>query len=259
MKVVILGAGNVAFHLINRFIEKNIQVLQIYNRSLDHAAKIADKHKLPYTSNVNEIHTSADVYLLCVSDDGIEEVAKSVSLALKEKLVVHTSGAFNSAKLTPFFKNHGCFYPLQTFTKDIVPEFDTIPILISANTVVKCQILNTLANKISTKIIEVNDEERLQYHLAAVICNNFTNHLFAKAYNLLQCNHHDFNVLMPLIEEGIRKLKAGDPANIQTGPAKRGDIHTIESHLNLLTENPSLKKIYIDISNSINPDLNLTL
>jgi hypothetical protein len=38
---------------------------------------------------------------------------------------------------------------------------------------------------------------------------------------------------------------------LQTGPAVRGDFHTIDSHLKLLEEFPELKPVYMQISDSI--------
>ena len=95
------------------------------------------------------------------------------------------------------------------------------------------------------------------YHLAAVIANNFSNYLFGQASNLLKEHRLDFSMLLPLIEETVRKIHTADPVCIQTGPARRGDLKTISAHLALLGDHPELKKIYIDISNSINPELNI--
>lgn len=257
MKVVIAGAGNIAFHLTNRLVETGIHVIQIFNRNKDRAAAIALPFQIPFTGNFNEINPDGDVYIMCISDDAITEVAEQIKPFVKSKLVVHTSGAVDTHVLQPYFENYGGFYPLQTFTRNIKPDFSIIPILITANSSENLAFLKILASAVSNSVYEVNDQQRLQYHLAAVISNNFTNHLFSRAFSFLTDQDLNPEVIIPLIDETVRKLHFADPSAIQTGPAKRGDIHTIESHLKLLEHQPSLKKIYIDISNSINPDLKL--
>ncbi len=257
MKVVIIGAGNIAFHLTYRFIDTGISIIQIFNRNKEHAAAIGTPFHIPITNKPSEINIDGDVYIISVSDDAIVDISEKLKTFIGNKLVVHTSGAVDSHVLKSYFVNYGGFYPLQTFTRTILPDFSKIPILITSNSSENLKFLKKLALTISNAVFEENDLQRLQYHLAAVIANNFTNHLFAKAFNFLLENKLNPEVILPLIDETVRKIHQADPGSIQTGPAKRGDIHTIESHLKLLEQQSSLKKIYIDISNSINPDLKL--
>ncbi len=257
MKIVIVGAGNVAFQLADRFSEKGVVVAQLFNRNIQKAREIAEKHQIDFTNDPSKLYRDADVYLFCISDDGIGLLANELKQFIPDRLVAHTSGAVDSHILHPFFANYGGFYPLQTFTKNSIPNFEKIPVMITANSESNLSTLKILASKISNVVQCVTDEERLLYHLAAVISNNFTNHLFGKAYGLLKNNDLSFDLLMPLIEETVQKIHFNNPDEIQTGPARRGDMKTIKEHLNLLNLNPELKKIYIDISNSINPKLKL--
>ncbi len=52
----------------------------------------------------------------------------------------------------------------------------------------------------------MNSEQRLQMHLAAVFCNNFTNHLIALAKFYCEQEGRDFNLLSPLIRETFQRL-----------------------------------------------------
>ena len=57
--------------------------------------------------------------------------------------------------------------------------------------------------------------------------------------------HNDlFHLLIPMIKESVKKLKRKKPDMLQTGPAKRGDITTINKHLKLLEKYPEQKKVY---------------
>jgi predicted short-subunit dehydrogenase-like oxidoreductase (DUF2520 family) len=68
-------------------------------------------------------------------------------------------------------------------------------------------------------------------HLAAVVVNNFANHLYAEAHRFCKSKHVNFELLVPLIDETTRKIKQLDPRESQTGPAARGDTQTIQRHM----------------------------
>jgi hypothetical protein len=70
-------------------------------------------------------------------------------------------------------------------------------------------------------------------------------------HDYLKKENIDFNILQPLIQNTVDKLLLGNPSEMQTGPAVRGDQETINSHLELLAQYPQLKGIYQDVSNSI--------
>jgi uncharacterized protein DUF2520 len=57
--------------------------------------------------------------------------------------------------------------------------------------------------------------------------------------------------LLPLIEEVVNRLRVFNPAEMQTGPAIRGDVSTIQKHLSLLKDFPQLKNVYEMMSESI--------
>lgn len=257
MKVSVLGAGNVAFQLLKVFSAKGVQVVQLYNRTRSKAEILAGEYAIPFTDKLEELSTDVDIYIICVSDDGIIPFASKLKAFIGNKLVAHTSGAVDTNVLEPYFKNYGGLYPLQTFTINTIPDFEKIPVMVAGSTPENIELLKRLAKQISSKVAIVNDRERLMYHLAAVIANNFSNYLFGQASNLLKEHRLDFSMLLPLIEETVRKIHTADPVSIQTGPARRGDLKTISAHLALLGDHPELKKIYIDISNSINPELNI--
>ena len=61
----------------------------------------------------------------------------------------------------------------------------------------------------------------------------------------------DFDLLKDIIGETAYKIETEEPANLQTGPAKRNDKRTIEKHLQMLEDQPDLYKIYCIFTESI--------
>ena len=94
-------------------------------------------------------------------------------------------------------------------------------------------------------------EDRLKYHLSAVFANNFSNHMFGLAKDILDKDGLDFNVLKPIILSTAKKVQQLDPKSAQTGPAKREDAETIAKHMELLEHGSEMHMLYTILSESI--------
>jgi len=249
MRIVLLGSGNVATHLAKALIAKDEDVFQVYSKSLVNAQALANQIGAQSTDNLAEIDQLADLYIISVKDDAIEEVASSLKSV--KGLVVHTSGTVDIQVLTSHVQQAGVFYPLQTFSKVKDVSFDHLPLCIEAvndDLLVK---LKHLALKLSSQVYEIDGEKRKVLHLAAVFACNFANHLYAIANEILAKNKLDFNIIRPLIAETADKVMTNFPAQVQTGPAVRNDKTTMNKHLAMLTDKPELQNIYQLLSDSI--------
>lgn len=242
INVVLLGYGNVGHHLHKTFNNASqVEVVQIYNRK-----PISNEITTPTTTSISDIQ-EADIYIIAVLDDAISEV--STNIPYTNKLVVHTSGAVPmNALSTKNFK--GVFYPLQTFTKNKTVDFSKIPICIEAQREEDLNLLRKLGQTISNEVHQVSSKERIKLHAAAVFVNNFVNYLYQIGQDILKPEGLSFDLLKPLIIETALKIENQNPEDIQTGPAKRNDVRTIQNHLNLL-EDFHHKNIYQSFSKAI--------
>jgi predicted short-subunit dehydrogenase-like oxidoreductase (DUF2520 family) len=188
------------------------------------------------------------MYIIAVSDDAIVGITKQ--LATTNALIVHTAGSMNKDVLQLIGANYGVLWPLQTLRKETinVPE---IPFVIDASNETSMTLLEEFAKSLSPKYFRANDVARTQLHLGAVIVSNFTNHLYALTADYFAKEQLDFTLLLPLIDETVQRIKQHSPKDVQTGPAIRGDIATINKHTQLLAEYDNLKELYVMLSNSI--------
>lgn len=255
-KIIIIGAGNVGYHLGKNLHQSGLPILQVFSRKKSKAKKLADITGGAFTTSLSKIMNDADLYIIAVKDDAIESVAKSLQkVDVKKGIVTHTSGSVPTDILKSYFEKYGSFYPLQTFSikKDV--DFKKIPICIVGNEVAVTRILIKTAKKISPNVHEVNDEKRAMLHVAAVFVCNFTNHLYHIGSELCETNQVPFDILKPLIEETAAKVQTLKPEKAQTGPAIRGDKKTINKQLKFLNDSPAFKKIYKLLTKSINPEI----
>jgi predicted short-subunit dehydrogenase-like oxidoreductase (DUF2520 family) len=241
MQIVIIGTGNTATVLGLKLKEAGNNIAQVYGRNPAAAAALAEKLKSAYSSEWNAITQNADLYIIAIADKALPEVA--AHLKLKDQLVVHSAGAVSIKVLKDVSTNYGVFYPFQTIRKEVLP-IPEIPMMIDASSVAAKETLLNLAKTISKKVSIANDEERMQYHLCAVIANNFSNFIYTLTENYCKQNSLDFSNLLPLIDETAGRLHHFSPRTVQTGPAIRKDLATIEHHLSLLKNDPALKEMY---------------
>ncbi len=235
IKVTLIGKGNVSKHLQRAFLATKevmlFQVLGSRKKELDTALK--------NKAIQNKINAS-DICIIAVSDHAIKSVSQSFTQF--NTFLVHTSGSVSINDL-PKSLNTGVFYPLQTFSKDRLVAFKTIPICIEAKEKKDTELLHKLARTISDEVHEISSEKRKALHLAAVLVNNFSNHLYQIGHDLCEDNQVPFELLKPLIKETALKMESLSPEEAQTGPAKRNDQNTINAHLKQLKDT-NHKEIY---------------
>jgi predicted short-subunit dehydrogenase-like oxidoreductase (DUF2520 family) len=249
MRITLIGSGNVATHLGAALKNAGHQIVQVYSRNAQHAALLAYHIKAEPTDDLQQITADADLFMISVSDDAIDELA--AMLAVHGKPIVHTSGATALQVLLKYTDQAGVFYPLQTFSKSKEVDFRQVPMCIEAAYEDLTIELRQLAQTISNNVSLVNSAQRKVLHLAAVFACNFPNYLYHAAQQLLARHNLNFDLLRPLIAETAQKVEHQIPADVQTGPAVRGDNKTMTTHLGMLQTEPQLKEIYTVLSQAI--------
>ena len=244
MQIVLIGSGNVAFHLAKAFTEAQIPISQIFGRNTAELQKISEKFSIPFST---ESLVDADLYIISVSDSSIAEV--SALIKNKNVLVAHTSGSVSREALSGNYRK-SVFYPLQTFSKSKNLDYSKIPFFIDAENENDEEILKNLASKISKNVMLANDEKRKYIHLTAVFACNFVNHLYARAKEISDSQGIPFDYFLPLIDETTQKIHELEPKLAQTGPAIRNDEKVLKLHESLLTDEEKLK-IYKTLNESI--------
>ena len=220
----------------------------MFGRESKAASELAYELGTESTNYWNVVNKTADLYILAVSDIAVEEVFNE--LQLRDKTIVHTAASVPLDVLKGKSEHYGVLYPLQSLKKEL-HHLPDIPIIIDASDKQTLDMLDVLAHTISNHVYRANDELRIKLHLAAVMVNNFTNHLFAMGDEFCKKENIEFEKLYPLIDETIRRVKAHPPQTVQTGPAIREDIYTLGKHLQILSAHPDLKYLYLKLSESI--------
>jgi len=244
-----MGAGNVAWHLAPALQNAGYDIVQVYSRTMESARNLADHLEVPCTDNMEDLSRDADMALFAISDSAIESALENLSS--RYPYIVHTAGSIPAGILKGRAEHYGVLYPLMTFTKERPLDMKEVPFFLESSDTQMKEVLEEMAGCISGRTFHLPFEERKKLHMAAIIANNFSNHMYHLAAEYLEQEGLDFEMLKPLIREATAKALFITPGEAQTGPARRGDSKIIDSHLALLAGNPELQKIYTFVSDSI--------
>ncbi len=245
----ILGTGNVAWHLGKALKKGGIRIKQVYGRDPAKADKLANKLSAEAIYEPGDLAPVSDVCFLAVSDDAIGTMAGQIKTGFG--LTVHMAGSISLEVLEKHAPSIGVFYPLQTFTRGRKMKYKDIPVFIEALNKNSERRLTDLAIKIMGRAIRMDSEDRKQLHLAAIICNNFSNYMFLLAEQFMRKKKQDAGWLHPLMRETVAKAMDMGAWKAQTGPARRKDDRVIKRHLEILKDVPEYRKIYTFVSEHI--------
>lgn len=259
-KIVAIGAGNVASHIIPALEGSGAgEVVQVYSHTIQSASALASRlWRAEPVADTSDVIPNADIYVVSLAD----HAAPAVLAALKPNnaLWVHTSGSLPVEALGSLSRSTGVFYPLQTFSKKVDVDLAKVPLFIEGSSPGVEARIREMGERIFENVYHADSALRKKMHVAAVFACNFANHLWAISDDLLRKEGLDISVLHPLLNETLRKaMTGGSPADGQTGPAVRGDLEVIRAHESML--DADLAHLYDVLSRSIinrhNPGLTL--
>jgi len=225
--VSFIGAGNLAWHLAPALDNAGYYVKEVYSRDRRNADALVERlYDAEAKTDLDFSSSKSSIFIVAVSDDVIGDIAQEIALP-EEAILVHTSGSQPLSVLgyaaTP---NLGVFYPLQTFTKNKKVEFNSVPIFIESESTVGEKLLMAMAKEIAKGVLYLAQE-------------------------IMKENALSFEWLKPLISEMITKSLAIGPENAQTGPARRGDLETLDKHMDFLKDDETVSELYKIISQDI--------
>lgn len=250
MKIVLIGAGNLATHLGKALHAAGHDMVQVFSRTMQSAETLASLLDAEPLTNMAQVRDDADVYIFSVKDSALEQLVSQLCGGEK-KVFLHTAGSMPMSVFRGKALHYGVLYPMQTFSKQREVDFSIIPCFIEANDEFALKQIESLAGQISHRVYQLSSEDRKYLHLSAVFACNFANHCYAASQELLQQHGIPFDVMLPLIDETAAKVHGMTPKEAQTGPAVRYDENVIGKQIQLLENQPYFQKIYDCMSKSI--------
>ena len=251
MKIILIGAGNLATHLGKAIFAAGHDVVQVFSRTMQSATALASEVGAQPVTDISDVRADADMYVVSVKDSALAELIPALCKGKETKVFLHTAGSIPMDVFQGMALHYGVLYPMQTFSKQREVDFSQIPCFIEANDEHALQQIGDVAHQVSSRVYHLASEDRKYLHLSAVFACNFVNHCYALSQEILEEHGIPFDVMLPLIDETAAKVHELDPKDAQTGPAVRYDENVLRAQGALLKSNPQIKDIYDRMSMSI--------
>ena len=195
---------------------------------------------------------AADLVLLTVADGAIAEVCAAIRWR-PGQAAVHCSGVRALDVLTTAHEAGaltGCLHPLQSFPGGVADaaRFRGITLGIEAPDPLAAT-LEAIAHALDARTVRLESVDRALYHVAAILASNNVVALAAaaqRAWTLAGLPIEAANAALgPLMLTVAGNVAAHDILGALTGPVARGDVTTVERHLNALAAaDPALHTLY---------------
>jgi predicted short-subunit dehydrogenase-like oxidoreductase (DUF2520 family) len=181
-----------------------------------------------------------------VPDGAVAEYADALAAASGTDVpdsvaFVHVSGSLGLDALSALASRHdvGSFHPLRSFPRPQPPAaFRDIVVAVDGSRPTLTRRLERIARDLGARPRLVAGADRMLYHAAAVFASNYGVALLGVAAGLLEAigwsQEEAVAGLLPLMTGALEEAgRIGIPGAL-TGPVRRGDVSTIEQHLDAL-------------------------
>lgn len=253
LSIGFIGAGVVGTTLAVAFDRQGMHVNYVYSRSLKSASNLADRlSNCKVADNYQDLSNGCDLVFVTTPDSSISIIASNVKWQ-NNQIVIHCSGVQSLEALTipeSYGALIGCFHPLQTFI-ELNQGIDALygtAFAIEGNEEV-LSFLEDLALTLGGFGIKLAPEDKALYHASAVLVSGSLVSLLSIASQLWQKmgykSEKAVECLLPLMRTTVSNVANKGMSGALTGPYSRGDIETIEKHLDAISDKrPEFLELY---------------
>lgn len=187
---------------------------------------------------------SAQIVALGWSDDALNDALSTLALPLNsEQTVIHFSGLLNGANLGRSSAHLGSLHPLAACPnpKAARDVFKHGPLVLEGSEPAR-KVMERLTNQLGAKSFQLQEGQKSKYHAGAVLASN-------TLVGLLHLARHQWEqagleqadeLLVSLSRSALNAVASQGLKDGLTGPLKRGDLGSLESHLAVLDDEATI-------------------
>jgi len=247
LTVVIIGPGRLGTALAIALSQRGYHIQALIGRrtsSLKKAAALLDVPVQLLAAKDTDKFAVSDLVIIATPDDAMPAVVNGLLLREATGTVLHTSGALSSDVLSPLAAQGwavGSIHPLISVSDPVVGTrlFKGAFWCIEGGRQA-LRISSRLVRDLEGHSFSIDSAAKPLYHAAAVMTSGSVVALFDVAIDMLvKCGlkrSEARRVLLPLLESTITNLTIKVPAKAMTGTFARGDLATVERHLDALSQ-----------------------
>jgi predicted short-subunit dehydrogenase-like oxidoreductase (DUF2520 family) len=244
-QVTIIGAGAVGRSIALDLFYKGVEIEGVYSQSGKTARTLGKRVNSKHSGVLDRHSRMSRLIVVAVPDKEIKNVAATIGRilpSLKNRVVIHTSGAFSSAELHRLKKRGGStasFHPMQTFPRSKAVRMKGIWIAVEGDAQATAQ-CTELAKILDANTFPISKEAKVLYHMAGVFASNYFVTLLSVVEKLAAESGIPpsliWKIYRPIIAQTLRNVVRSSPASALTGPIARGDTETVMKHVRALSK-----------------------
>ena len=212
-------------------------------------------------STAQEVCDSTDLVFITTPDSVIGQVAASVTWRPGQG-VVHCCGAASLELLHPAVSQGavtGAIHPYQTFAglegpEDINSRLSGVAFAVAGQDWLESYLWE-MATELGGHPVSISDGDRPLYHASAVLACGYLVALLNATIEVWQAmgfsEREAIDALYPISRATLENMARAGAEGSLTGPVVRGDVQTLRSHLDTLSERlPEVVPLYRTLTNA---------
>jgi predicted short-subunit dehydrogenase-like oxidoreductase (DUF2520 family) len=254
----IIGAGRLGSCLALALERAGYPIAAISSATPQDAAALCAHLTRAVTLDAAELTRHCELVILTVPDGAIAPLAATLPWRAGQA-AIHCSGALPLDALDGAADAgalRGCLHPLQTFPEPggSPDRFVGITCGIEADAPLDAR-LEAICHALGASSLRLHGVDRASYHAAAVFASNYVVALHAAAARAFA--HAGLpadrarSALGPLTLGAATQIAGLPLAQALTGPIARGDVSTVNAHLQSLQRDPALHDLYRSLARTL--------
>ncbi|MFN3134364.1 MAG: Rossmann-like and DUF2520 domain-containing protein [Candidatus Kryptonium sp.] len=259
--IAIVGAGRVGT-LMGKFLSQALghRIIAVISRSDESIERFLKRVKAEVASkSIRDLPSEVEVIFITTSDSAIKDVAEKISnlenLNFKNLVVYHTSGVLTSDVLESLYQcgsEVGSLHPVYSVSHFdyTLEEIKKIKFTLEGSKKIY-DITKWIFYNFDSNIFPIDKSCKVLYHIACVFASNYVIALLNAIDEILKKTNLnvDDKFLFPLVEASLKNVEEIGVVNALTGPIERGDLETLELHLNELKDKfPEILPLYSSLA-----------
>lgn len=188
------------------------------------------------------------VILLTTPDGALGTVAAALASfdesKLRDKIVLHTSGALDRTVLAPLARrgaSTGSIHPMQTFSGRGAPKLEKVIFAVEGDRRV-VEVASKIARSLGGVPVIIHSKNKPAYHAAGALVAGHGLALMEAATQVLLklgfSRRDALGALLPLTRQMLDNFESLGPQKSWTGPLSRGDFETVAKHTKAMRRHP---------------------
>lgn len=256
MKINVIGAGRLGRSLAHACMTNRVaSSLMVCNRTLYSTQQAIKAIGAGHAIETINHAPPADVWFITAPDDAIELIATHLAHSNSIQpghIIAHCSGVLEAKILEPV-RQQGALvasvHPLRAFNSNAIHKhaFQDCTCIMEGDPEALTRLMDLFA-QIGARPLAMTELNKAAYHAAATMASNYTVTLANSATELFLnaglSKQEARRMTLDLMNNSLDNLQNTTHfAEALTGPLVRGDINTINAHLNTI-QSPAIHRLY---------------